>query len=211
MPTYTVFPIEPPASPSQLATYKTLRLTSLQIDPQAFLSTYAHEAAFSEDVWRARLDSSSKRTLVASVLDASHARGDVNTLDKEVGETGEWIGTARIVGPSDMPPCDLAAFKEAKVGDNWEIYGLYAMWVHPAHRGKGVGAQLVRTCLEWARADVDIEFSDENSGDFEKVVVLFVYVDNVAAHAFYSREGFTYLDGVSVAGRAGERCMLAKV
>ena len=209
MPTYTVFPIEPPASPPQLAAYKTLRLTSLQIDPQAFLSTYAHEAAFSEDVWRARLDSPFKRTLVASVLDASHECGGVD--NNEVGETGEWIGTARIVGPSDIPPSDLAAFKEAKVGANWEIYGLYAMWVHPAHRGKGVGAQLVRACLEWARTNVDIKFSGENSGDFEKVVVLLVYADNVAAHAFYSREGFTYLDGVSVAERKGGRCMLAKV
>lgn len=209
MSTYTVFPIEPPFSPSQLAAYKTLRLTSLQIDPQAFASSYAREAAFSDDVWRERLDSPFKRTLVASVLDASHERGDVD--NKEAGETGGWIGTASIVGPSDIPPSDLASFKEAEVGANWEIYGLYAMWVHPAHRGKGVGAQLVKACLEWARTNVDIKFLGENSGDFEKVVVLLVYADNTAAHAVYSRTGFTYLEGVSVAEREGGRCMLAKV
>jgi GNAT superfamily N-acetyltransferase len=134
------------------------------------------------------------------MLDASHNN-----------EAGEWIGTATIVGPSDIAPSDLASFKEAEVGANWEIYGLYAMWVHPEHRGKSVGAQLVEACLEWARSNVDIKFSGKNSGGFEKVVVLLVYVDNVAAHAFYSRAGFTYLEGVSAAAREGGRCMLVKV
>lgn len=206
MPTYTAFPIEPPVSPSQLAAYKMLRLASLQIDPQAFGSNYAREAAFSEDVWRERLDSSFKQTIVASVLDASHERGDV---DSKEAEAGEWIGTASIVGPSGISPSLLAPLKEAGVGANWEIYGLYAMWVHPAHRGKGVGAQMVNACLEWARTNVDVKFSSENSGNFEKVVVLLVYGDNVAGNALYSRAGFTYLEGVSAS--EGERWMLAKV
>ncbi|KAG8214401.1 hypothetical protein J3R82DRAFT_9394 [Butyriboletus roseoflavus] len=105
MSTYTLFPIEHPVSPSQLAAYKTLRLASLQVDPQAFSSTYAREVAFSEDFWRQRLESPFKQTLVASVLE-------------DAGETGEWIGTASIVGPSDMPPSILALFSEAGVGAN---------------------------------------------------------------------------------------------
>lgn len=209
---YTVFPIEPPVSPFHLTAYKTLRLCSLQIDPQAFASTYAREVAFSEDLWRQRLDSPFKQTLVASMLGgvSSHER---RAADKgkmgDMGETDEWIGTATIVGPSGIPPSFLAPFKETGMGTNWEIYGLYAMWVHPAHRGKGVGVQLVNACLEWARTNVDSKFSSENSGDFEKVVVLLVYNANVAGHALYSRAGFTYLEGVP--SKEGERWMLAKV
>jgi len=205
MPTYTVFPIEPPVSPSQLVAYKTLRLTSLQVDPQAFGSNHARELAFSDDFWRERLDSPFKQTVVASVLDASKVDS------KEAGEAGQWIGTASIVGPSDMPPSVLAPLEEAGVGANWEPYCLYAMWVHPAHRGKGVAAQLTKACLEWARTNVDpnLKFSSENSEGFEKVVLPLVHVDNVAGHALYSRAGFTDLEGVSVP--EGQRWMLAKV
>ncbi|KAG6376901.1 hypothetical protein JVT61DRAFT_929 [Boletus reticuloceps] len=185
MPTYTVFSIEPPASPSQLAAYKTLRLTSLQMDPQAFVSNYAREVAFSEDVWRERLDSPYKRAIVASVRrnhDASH------------------------------PTCILPSWPHSKKLEwvpNWEIYALYAMWVHPAHRGKGVGAQLVNACLEWARTNVDIKFLNEKGGDSEKVVALLVYNDNVAGRTLYSRTGFTDIEGVPA--EEGERWMLARV
>ncbi|KAI9568557.1 hypothetical protein HD554DRAFT_2022194 [Boletus coccyginus] len=203
MPTYTVSPIEPPVSPSQLVAYKVLRLTSLQVDPQAFGSNYARELAFSDDVWRERLNSPFKQTVVASVLDGSKVDSE------EAGETGQWIGTASVVGPSDIPPSVLSPLEEAGVGANWEIYGLYAMWVHPAHRGKGVAAQLTKACLEWARTNVDPKFSSENSEGFEKVVVLLVHVDNVAGHALYSRAGFTDLEGIPVT--EGQRWMLAKV
>ncbi|KAF8548335.1 hypothetical protein OG21DRAFT_1479230 [Imleria badia] len=211
MPTYTVSPIEPPFSPFQLNAYKAFRLTSLQMDPQAFGSNYAREVAFSEDVWRDRVDSPFKRTVVASVLDSASPTSEYGNVSgkEEAAETGEWIGTAGIVGPSGMLPSVLAPFKEAGMDVNWEIYALYAMWVHPAHRGKGVGAQVVKACLGWARTNVDIKFSSENRGDIEKVVVLLVCSDNVAGRALYSRAGFTDLEGVSA--REGERWMMARV
>jgi len=213
MPTYTVFSIDPPVSPSQLAAYKALRLTSLQMDPQAFASNYAREVDFSEDVWRERLDSPYKRAIIASVRrehDASHPSERENiTHDKEAEETEEWIGMASIVGPSSMHPSVLAPFKEAGVGANWEIYALYAMWVHPAHRGNGVGAQLVNACLEWTRTNVDIKFLNEKGGDSEKVVALLVYNDNVAGRTLYSRTGFTDIE--EVPAKEGERWMLARV
>lgn len=208
---YSVFPIKPPISPAELTAYKTLRLTSLQIDPHAFGSTYAREVAFTEDVWQERLDSLLKQTVIASV--SSHERGNDNGDEPalDAGETGEWVGTATIIGPSGVLPSVLAPFRDAGVGANWEIYALYAMWVHPAHRGKGVGTRLVKACLEWARTNVDTTVSGagENDGDVEKVVVLLVYDNNVAGRALYSRAGFTELEGVSA--REGERWMLARV
>ena len=82
------------------------------------------------------------------------------------------------------------------------------MWVHPAHRGKGVGTQLVNACLEW-RTNVDIKFSSKHGGDDEKVVVLLVHDSNVAGHTLCSRTGFTELERVSA--REGKRWMLARV
>ena len=113
------------------------------------------------------------------------------------------------MGPSSLHPSVLAPFEEAGVGANWEIYALFAMWVHPAHRGKGVGAQLVKACLEWARTHVDTKFSNEGDGDLEKVVVLLVYNDNVVGRALYTKTGFTDLEEIS--SKEGERWMLAKV
>lgn len=219
MPTYSIFPLEPlPVSPAQLTAYKALRLTSLQIDPHAFGSNYAREVALTEDVWRERLDSPFKQTLIVSVLpdnadDApAHERDNANDNDNggEPGQTGEWIGMATIVGPSGLPPFILAPFREAGKSSNWEMYALFSMWVHPAHRGKGLGMRLIKSCLEWARTNVDAKFSSENDGNLEKVVVLLAWQNNVAARALYSKAGFTdKVEGVS--SREGQMWMLAKV
>ncbi|KAG9315975.1 hypothetical protein JVU11DRAFT_3632 [Chiua virens] len=220
MPTYTVFPIQRPTgiSSSHLAAYKTLRLTSLQVDPQAFGSNYARELAFTDDVWRQRIDSPCKRTFVASVSESvrdAESGGDTDvedvgrvTLHHPSEDKGEWIGTASIVGPSDLVPGIVDRFREDGVlGSNWQVYGLFAMWVHPAHRKRGIGAQLVKACLEWARTH--IASKAEGGGDIEKVVVLLVHDNNVAGRALYSRLGFNNLEGVSV--EEGERWMLTKV
>ncbi|KAH0831859.1 hypothetical protein J3R83DRAFT_12717 [Lanmaoa asiatica] len=123
MPTYTIFPLEPPVSPSQLAAYKALRLTSLQVDRHAFGSNYAREVGSSEDVWRQRLDSPFKQTLIASVLDAaSHVR------DGDVNEMGDWIGTASIAEPSGTHPFHLGPIQRGrsmcKLGDVRPVCGV---------------------------------------------------------------------------------------
>lgn len=184
---YRILSIDPPVSQADLTAYKTLRLTALQTDPAAFSSTYAREAAFPEDVWRQRLDSPLKQVLIAS--------------DSE----GGWIGTAWIIGPSGMPPAALAPFEEAGLGAKWTTYGLFGMWVHPAHRGKGVGKRLVDACLDWARTNIDTKLST----GLERVAVLLVRNDNVAARVLYSRAGFTELGEVS--SSEGETWMMAKI
>ncbi|KAG9315973.1 hypothetical protein JVU11DRAFT_3630 [Chiua virens] len=221
MPTHTMFPLQRPTGiPSAyLAAYKNLRLTSLQVDPQAFGSTYAREVAWSDDVWRQHMDSPCKRTVIASVRDKpgdgkDHGDG-TRDRDAEACE-GEWIGMASIVAPSDMPPLYMAPFKQAGVGSNWEIYGLFGMWVDHAHRGKGLGARLVEECLEWARAHVDPAFSTLENGrgsDREKVVVLMVYENNAAGVALYSKMGFVDLKGLPPreGHLEGEKWMLAKL
>jgi GNAT superfamily N-acetyltransferase len=55
---------------------------------------------------------------------------------------------------------------------------LISMWVHPAHRGRGVATQLVRAVVEWAASDGARE------------VALWVADGNRTAEAVYRRAGF---------------------
>lgn len=55
---------------------------------------------------------------------------------------------------------------------------LISMWVHPAHRGRGVAAELLRTVVEWAARDGARE------------VALWVADGNTAAATRYRRAGF---------------------
>lgn len=57
--------------------------------------------------------------------------------------------------------------------------GLFAMWVDPAFRGRGVGRALVDAVIDWAR-----------QGGFDRVL-LDVADGNAAAIGLYERAGFT--------------------
>ena len=69
---------------------------------------------------------------------------------------------------------------------------MHAMWVHPAHRGAGLGAELVRAVRAWAVADGAAELA------------LWVVDGNAPAVRLYAREGFA-ATGVRqpIAGRPG--------
>ncbi|KAF9240275.1 hypothetical protein BU15DRAFT_46001 [Melanogaster broomeanus] len=200
---YRIFSIEPPASPPTVAAFKELRLTCLQTDPASFVSNYALEVAFTDDVWQAQLNSSFQRTFIASIHAASP-----KDAEREDDGMDAWIGTVTILGPSEVWPSPLAPFFDAGVGANWEMYLLSVMWVHPAHRGKGVGIDLVRAGLEWARTNVDPKFSDEKV-EREKVMVLVACENNTGGRAFYSKAGFSDLVGVTT--KDGERRIMMSV
>ena len=55
---------------------------------------------------------------------------------------------------------------------------LISMWVHAAHRGRGIATRLLRAVLEWAE------------GDGAREVALWVADGNAAAAAVYRRAGF---------------------
>jgi GNAT superfamily N-acetyltransferase len=55
---------------------------------------------------------------------------------------------------------------------------LISMWVHAAHRGRGIATRLLRTVLEWA------------AGDGAREVALWVADGNAPAAAVYRRAGF---------------------
>ncbi|KIK76404.1 hypothetical protein PAXRUDRAFT_18248, partial [Paxillus rubicundulus Ve08.2h10] len=91
---YKIFPIQPPAAPRIIPAYKALRLTCLQTDPASFISTYAGEVAFTDDVWKERLSSPFKQTFIASYHPAPSLDDDPRAVNEgEDDGKDAWIGT----------------------------------------------------------------------------------------------------------------------
>lgn len=67
----------------------------------------------------------------------------------------------------------------ALVGTHWGISYLHRIAVDPARRRTGIGAELVRAAIAWAR------------GTLSSVIVLNVRPDNPGARRLYEREGFS--------------------
>lgn len=200
---YKYFSLLVPATPSAIAAYKSLRLTSLRVDAAHFSSNYAREAAYTDEFWYRRLSSPCKRTfVVAKATDISP--------DSESGvpDGNSGIGMVTILAPSEIPSATLGPLERAGLSANWEPYFLVAMWVHPEHRGRGIAKELVKRGLEWARTFSDPQSAHE-SGEKEKVVVLMVHDHNKNACTLYAKMGFRYLTEASC--EEGCRWMAVKV
>ena len=99
-----------------------VRLAALSEAPYAFGSTYAREAVFTEERWRARI---SERSV---------------TFFAQAEAPGQDPG-------QDTGPAGLAG---VYVEDGQAE--LVSMWVRPSARGLGVGEALVEAAAAWARA-----------------------------------------------------------
>jgi ribosomal protein S18 acetylase RimI-like enzyme len=110
--------------PQDWATVRDIRLTALREAPSAFGSTYAREAAFTEERWRARFSPRSV-TYLAYLADAADRA--------ESADRAEPAGIAGVL-------------EEDGATD------LVSMWVRPSARGRRAGDALVAACAGWARA-----------------------------------------------------------
>jgi ribosomal protein S18 acetylase RimI-like enzyme len=109
-----------------------VRLAALVEAPYAFASTYAREAAFTEDKWRGRITDRSVTFF------AQHQPGNA-------APAGPAPANA---GPADEVPAGLAGvYVEDGAAD------LVSMWVRPSARGLGVGEALVAAAAAWAKAN----------------------------------------------------------
>ena len=162
---YKITSIPIPPSDSDIDEQRKLRLLALQTDPSSFGSTYEREAAFTREIWRERLESPLKRTFIAryspkNVLSTSE--------DLEPERSSEWIGGLVIMAPGAVS----IAIPHTDPKTSFLMFG---MWVHPDHRGKGVGRMLLEGASGWAR-----EYAKTNAMD-EFDVVLEVYRNNLRA------------------------------
>ncbi|KAJ8591938.1 hypothetical protein M405DRAFT_813555 [Rhizopogon salebrosus TDB-379] len=192
---YALFPIAEPVTSENLEKFKALRLTSLKVDPSSFGSTYEREIAFTPELWMKRLTSPFKRTFIASVKD-------------EENSSETWIGTVSILGPSELIPATLEPFERAGLGADWDMYMVVGMWVHPEHRGRGLGTHLMKEGLEWAGTNMDPKHNTEGRRD--KMVLLQVTGHNASGYALYQKAGFTDLTSMPPS-EEGHRWMSLKV
>ncbi|KAG9044057.1 hypothetical protein FS837_008837 [Tulasnella sp. UAMH 9824] len=120
-PSYAIRQLKPADAPL----FRTLRLEALATSPDSFGSNVSREEAFPMEVWEER----SARTAFAFELVTlpGSAPGDKSTLHE------------RAAG--------MIAYHWTEQGEALLAH-LVGLWVHPAHRGKGLGSALVEWVVE---------------------------------------------------------------
>jgi GNAT superfamily N-acetyltransferase len=112
------------------ALMRDVRLTALSEAPYAFGSTYAREAAFTEEAWRRRINE-------RPVTFFAHA---------DLADTGGSPVPGSSGDPGGEPAGVAGVYVEHEAPD------LVSMWVRPTARGLGVGEALVEAAASWAKA-----------------------------------------------------------
>jgi GNAT superfamily N-acetyltransferase len=107
-------------TPGDAAALRRLRLEALHSDPTAFGSSYAQEAAWPMDRWRAWA--------------AASAAGDDQSLYVAETPGGDLVGLAAAYRQESHP----------------RSLRLVSMWVAPGQRGTGLGRRLTRAVVDWA-------------------------------------------------------------
>lgn len=136
-------------APNEWRRFRDIRLRSLKDSPEAFGGTYESEGNSDEARW-------------CGWLTGDGWRGDVAAFLAEGEGTGRPIGVA------------VCALFDAQPG----TAHLFAMWVDPVERGRGVGRALVRAVAARAK--------ERGAGE----VTLCVTEGNDAAAALYASSGF---------------------
>ncbi|KAI0352514.1 hypothetical protein OH77DRAFT_1428551 [Trametes cingulata] len=209
---YDVFRLPTPVSTSNLQKYRAVRLAALQTDPTFFLSTYQQEVAFTDDVWRERLNGEGKFTIVAraDIRDhgrkepgAEHGEGASQEEESESAEDAPFVGTVTLVAARSLPASMVPDFADSKTA-----YFIVAMWVAPEHRRRGLGRRLMEAALACAAEDTKAPtgaLEGDNVGT-KAEVILEVTLENERAKRMYEGLGFeTFL--VKPAEGGGEAWM----
>lgn len=173
-----------PSSDNHIELYKRIRLAGLLLDPAAFGSTYTKESAYTQETWRSRIDNKERITLLATD-----------------GMESEVIGTLSILCPAMLstipqdPSYPPSIAEKEKVGQV-EVYMLVGMWVHPDHRGKGVGRGLVNQVLETINITpsrmpvLNSAMHPSLNTTLTRIALLLVHNDQQAAIHLYQASGF---------------------
>ena len=154
---------------------KSFRLHSLQTSPKSFLSTFARESAFTDEVWYERLSNPKAITFVAVQSD-------------------RIISSIALIGPLPYGPDELSPLGNPWVSlsgeatvqiatTHWRINGMFTL---PEARGQGTAKALIEAAKKFGAREV-------RASDKTLVLSIAVDEDNVPAKALYERCGFVVI------------------
>lgn len=202
-----------------VALYKNLRLQGLQVDREAFSSTYERESQFPLDEWIARIQNPVGKTFV-SVFDdnkttRSFAELSVPAGDNSIADTNlrlllskEWMGQLSLIGPELLS----AQGENTALDRPWEVfqnyvppttakreplsgahvvYMLVGMFVLPQARRRGNGQRLLEAAVNAACEEAKAR------GALTARIVISVEQGNGVAQRLYERVGFEVWDDVA--------------
>ncbi|TAQ89002.1 hypothetical protein B7494_g2684 [Chlorociboria aeruginascens] len=153
--------------------YKAFRLLSLQVSPESFLSTYARESAFTDDVWRDRL---------------------LNATTFVALQSHQIVSTLTILGPLPYPPHESAPSQnpwtlldvtdpQDPAVSHWRINAIFTL---PEARGQAIATTLIRK---------SINFASNEAAKSGKPMVASIAVEgnNAPAKSLYEKCGFVVI------------------
>jgi ribosomal protein S18 acetylase RimI-like enzyme len=204
-----------PFSTRHLHKWINLRLLALKTNPEAFGSTYEEGLEKTEEMWRKRVDDGKEKVEMVIVYRPNRDHLVDKVTDDHGGGEGdseEWVALLACVSPTALaaeqnPPSPFFQAVRMEYGPNSNseplAYALFSMWVHPSHRGRGLGRMLIDAAEEWARGHcirtsiyTASEREEEGSSTMKKpVIVLDVYVSNQSAIKMYEAYGFKLFEG----------------
>jgi ribosomal protein S18 acetylase RimI-like enzyme len=205
--------------PTLIDRSKSLRLESLQTNPEAFSSTYEREVQFTDSIWADRLKNPVARTYIATDLrgvtvplaDDSQVSGGDGAEEEvpfDVAASAPWVGSTVLVGPKivagQLPTSGTTMYEltrnesmiqgpdSVEGGVQSRLYVINAVYVSPAGRGKGVGKILIEAAIRAAEEESVAAVEANGNGETlaDCMCVMFVEKGNVAALRLYERCGF---------------------
>jgi ribosomal protein S18 acetylase RimI-like enzyme len=176
-----------------LEEYKAFRLLSLQLAPDAFVSSYARESAFDDETWYGRLSNAGANTFMA------------------LRKSGQVLRTATVLGPLPYGTDGLPS-----VGNPWTAIGgeaglddleflhfrFNAIFTLPEARRRGISKALIAKSIEQTQIEA------RSTSEKDAVFSVIVEADNGKARALYESAGFVQMKKFNASENPYERAII---
>jgi GNAT superfamily N-acetyltransferase len=195
--TFEIFeiPHDHESARSWLHRVKDFRLLALQTAPDAFLSTYAREVAFTDEVWYDRLTNPDAFTFLA--LQSSRVVGSLTLLGPLPYLPEEQ---SLLANPWHPPNGDTPAPVQEPDASHWCINGMFVL---SEARGRGAARALIARSMDFGRQRAALSGKDFISS-------IAVDSDNVPAKSLYEKCGYVSIKSEPLAAGSPRRVLFMK-